>query len=277
MDRPPFALLRRQLIELARQRLAQPPGNVQPVDGIAFAVPAARLLLGDDPTQFGPLADGFAHLVQLARRAPSAPPMLLDHEGRRDPIDHLVVLHLHLAAFNRLYERMPARWWSACEDSVLAAVAPAQWAGQFSDSAPPPDQVDLVLWQALCLLGQAQLLKRDVDIEIVDGVVHQVMAARQSAAGQEDGRALHAMANLALLRRSRPWARHVEQWAADLAASRDDWTTTRMWAIFALVWSPGTLAVAVPRIDQARHATLTTFDAMLLADAACAMEAFAGT
>jgi hypothetical protein len=235
------------------------------------AAPAARLLIGDDSSLFEDLAAGFERLGHAGGSEGAAPLAFDDDAARLRALEQGLALHLHLAAFNRHYELMPASIWSACEARLPAAVDAARIIERYSESPPPRDATHLVLWLALCVLEQAVTLQRDVDVEWVDAVVHQTLTADLRPAG------LHALANLALLRRNRTWARRVE--AIALAASQPGSAAAPgpPWALFAFLWSPQTSAHAGRHIEDLaqRDEAPDLLSAMLLADAAEALRSFA--
>lgn len=216
-----------------------------------------------------------------------------DGAGHARDVYHPLAVHLCLAAFERRYESIPQQYWSTCEQAVLEATAPCRLPEFFADAAPPPDLVPLVLFQSLCLAEAGKLLSRDVDIELVDSVVHAIVAEpRDGLHDMVDGdtldtwtyrelTGLHALANLALARRNTAWARRVEQIALfHLENTQPDNTTNQPWAVFAFLWSPKTRSFAEQQLhDVTVHGSVTggrvnELAGMLLADATNALAEF---
>jgi len=268
-------------------------------DAVTLGAPAARLLLREQvatanrpgrAADFDWLAAGFETLSRLAR---ADGPMLGDSYGHRRDVYQLFVLHLHLAAFLKQYESMPANVWSACEESINAAVEPARQIERYAESPPPADQVAPVLWKALCLFETSKLQSRDADIEWADGVVHQIVGhpGKEGSLHPLDEAdesfdlwtyreltGLHALANLALLRRDSAWAKRVQEIAQHHQANtQPDFTTSQPWGVFAFLWSAGTYLFAEQQIHDASvegGGRLEPLAAMLLADCAASLLAF---
>lgn len=289
MTRVDFSRYRDLVSGLARPALAAvPAAEIQP-DTVLLGVPAARLLLADDPTQYDGLATG---LTTLARFSRSSGLMLADTFGHRREVYHLFVLHLHLAAFAKRYETMPVSLWSACEDSLDRAIEPARAIEAYVSQPPPAQQVAGALWRALCLFEAAAIQSRDADIEWADSVVHNIIdhpGIDGSLHPFEEGDlpevwtyhelvGLHALANLALLRRNSPWARRVQEIADHhQRCTQPDFTTAQPWGIFAFVWSAGTAIFADQQLLDAQTqggGNLQPLAAMLLADAANSLSTF---
>ncbi len=196
---------------------------------------------------------------------------------------------------------MPAGLWGVCEEALPVVVAPGRMIESFTDTPPPVDQTAITLWWTLCLHDQAVLAQRDVDVEIVDAVVHQITnrpgpegSLHPSHEDDEDHAheptdrwiydelcGLHALANLALGRRNRAWAHRVEQIALHhMNHTQPDHVTTQPWAVFAFVWSSQTRHFADQVIHDAtagRDGSTRPMDpvaAMLLADAVSALSIF---
>jgi hypothetical protein len=246
---------------------------------------AARLLLRDDPAQHEAMA---ASIVTLSRLSELGD--LADGGGHRRPIYLPLVLHLNLQAFARRYESLTPALWSQCESAWPAAIEPLRVAEQFSDQPPPGAILDVVLWQALCLMQWGLAMSRDTDLEYLDSVVHQVVS-RPGAGGSLHARqpresldawtyrelaGLHALANLALLRRSAPWSRRVEQVALyHLENTQPDNTTNQPWGVFAFLWSSQTRSFAEQQLhDATTNAAGDVIAALLLADAAASLGQF---
>ena len=297
-----FSRYRQMLTQLAGDGLRAAAKTAPSADSVLIAVPAARLLLSDDVEAHAALVKGFDALARMGRAAGRKTPKLREPDGHRRPIYHGLVLHLHLAAFNVRYEQLPRSAWSACEDRLPQAVEPARDIERYGDVPPPSDCVDLVLWQALCLLEQAEALRRDIDVELIDSVVHQAIQIDPAFASagpnrpaplhrREDGEALdawtyrelcglHALAHLALQRRSTTWARRLEQVARyHLEHTQPDYTTTQPWGVFAFLWPDQTETFADQQIhDATMHGGSCPgpVASLLLADAVHALEAFGG-
>ena len=257
---------------------------------LSLAAPAAMLLLDDDASLYEALADGLARLPVLAGRdaegqacgdlPPADRPTLAAH--------YPFVLHLHLAAFGRRYESLPAAVWGKCEDRVMAALEPARAAEQYGDSPPPASQVHVVLWQLLCIYEQSKLLSREADAEWVDSAVHQIAAAagpngelhvqaddETPQAWQVRERcALHALANIALQMRKVQWSKRVQE-AAKYMAMRPPIQSAagEPWALFAFAWSDANRPIdaLLQNLDKAP----TLLSALLITDAADALAEFA--
>ena len=148
----------------------------------------------------------------------------------------------------------------------------------------------MVLWQALCIVEQAQLLKRDIDIEWIDAVVHQVISKSGGPPLHQRGEdestdvwiehemtGLHALANLALATRNQAWSRRVQEIAMYHVGRKPAVNPAAPpWALFAFAWSPSTrefAAQCMQSIERYRGA-ITPLAAMLMADAAHAFGDF---
>jgi len=257
-----------------------------------FGVNAAWLLIEDAPARYPTLEEGLAWLA-------AQPDIDWPNDPMPGPLGFALVLHLHLAAFSARYETLPQRRWGACEHHALDAVAPVRQVARYSDLPPSQNQVDLVLWQTLCLLDYAHILGRDIDIELVDGIVHHALDALQMAIDPANGpadataetvrpqrlRGLHALADLSLQRRNRAWATVAHRVAGQMLADNEPFPPShRPWAWFAFAWSahrgPSTPAAGPSTVPENRGAASSDCFAdpltlMLLADAAHAMGSFA--
>lgn len=225
-----------------------------------------------------------------------------DALGHSRDVYHPLAVHLALAAYIKHYETMPVNMWGHCEQAVPEAIAPMRMIEHFTDATPPLPMIPMVLWQALCVAEQAHIFGRDADMELIDAVV--------SAATSEPGRdgslhpyspqetldtwtyrelvGVHALANLALLRRNNEWSKRVEQIAFyHLENTQPDNVTNQPWGVFAFLWSPKTRSFAEQQIhdataqaaggrgnDTGGHAGLQPIAAMLLADAMRALDTF---
>ncbi|MCE9588927.1 MAG: hypothetical protein K8S99_00200 [Planctomycetes bacterium] len=258
---------------------------------IALAAPAALLLLGDDPALHPALAEGFRMLAGMggAAEARHVQPLLKEPGGHSRDIYHALALHMHIAAFAKRYESLPPGVWSVCEDALPGALLPVRAVERYADVAPPPGRTGVTLWQALCVLEQAVAVSRDVDVELVDGVVHPIVSrpgpdGALHPRGEDESldawtyrelSGLHALANLALLRRNKTWAGHVERIAMHhVENTQPDNTTNQPWAWFAFFWSPKTRSFAEQQLHDATANGLSVVAAILLADAANALAQF---
>jgi len=313
-----FSQYHEMVSRLAHSSLPKPPGQHPSCAPLGTA--PAHLLLNDDPQWYSSLAHGAAQLVQLAQSVgqdhATQPPRLTDHIGHHRPVYWPLVIHLHLAAFTLRYESLPQSLWGQCEDILPQLAHPARIIESYADTPAPPDQAAMVLWLALCLLEYAMLTSRDVDVELVDAVVYQVITRHgpdlslhpqgldpTQPNSEPPGQAsldwwtytelsgLHALANLALVRRNKTWAKRVQEIAIyHLNHSQPDHTTNQPWAVFAFLWSDQTCIFAEQQLhDATAHKqgsptnTMPTenqvnrigpLDGMLLADAAAALGAF---
>lgn len=270
----------------------------QEVD-LALAIAAARLLLDDEPALYRDLAEGVERLARLGQSWRVSDqrkmPRVIDASGHSRPVYWAFVTHLHLAAFALRFESLPQSLWASCEEAITDAVEPARAVEAYTGAPPDGAIVDQVLWQAVCLMEFASLTVRDVDMEIVDGVVDQIGLLAESDGALHERRAdesldawtyrelcgLHALARLAVQRRNRAWARWVERIAIfHMDRTQPDHTTNQPWAVFAFLWSPKTRLFADQQIhDATSHGSLaatgrgeashlTPLAGMLLADAA---------
>ncbi len=219
----------------------------------------------------------------------SAVTVLCDEAHHTRDVYYPFALHLCLAAFHRRYESLPPKLWSACEQSLLEAVAPLRTVEGCAGKPPPANLTHLMLWHALCLAEQAKLLQRDIDLETVDAAVHTMIAGNSAGplhAQESDDSpdawtwreltGLHALANLALLRRNNAWAKRVEQIALyHLEHTQPDNTTNQPWAVFAFLWSVKTRSFAEQQLHDATAHGIGLTAGMLLADAANALAEFA--
>lgn len=273
-------------------------------EGVLLAVPAARLLLDDDPSLYPGLVEAVRSLSRTARGWQATPdrplPRLTDPSGHGRSVYWLLAVHLCVTAFGRCYEKLSPGLWGACEEGLQEAVAPARWVEQYTSEPPPADRTAEALWSALCLLGQAGLASRDADIEWVEAVVHSVVKRpgpdgslhpRIDAAGGGEVAldtwtyrelcGLHALANLALLRRNRAWASRVEQVAMHhLENTQPDHATGQPWGLFAFLWSSRTRGFGEQQLHDAAvldgGAGSNAVTGMLLADAAAALTVLDG-
>lgn len=296
MTRADFSGYRRLVAGMAGPALeALASGVVMGPDSARWGVAPARVLAGAGEADWPAVAEGLRVLARRGRASAGVAQRgtwsddtgLRDNAGHARAIYHLLVLHLHLAAFGVGYETMPVSAWAACEDAMPDALAPARRVEAWADAPAPPHSTDLALWSALCLLEQSRLLSRDVDAEVADSVVHRIVERRgpENALhprGEEDSLdawtyrelcGLHALASLALLRRNRAWAARVEEIALHHHDNtQPDNTTTEPWAIGAFLWSPKTRGFAEQQLHdttaQSGGGRLGAIPAMLLADAA---------
>jgi hypothetical protein len=272
---------------------------------LTLAVPAARILV-EGPTSHAcaHLPVSFRAIAEFARAAAGQerPPALYDAQDHQRDVYYPLAVHLLLAAFRRCYESLPGEGWNACEQSAATLVQPLRAIEPWADTPPPPDRVAFALWCALGLSQQGQLAGRDVDVDLADAVVQQVLGPADLDAPLHPRRpdesldawtwreltGLHAVANLALLRRNQAWAGRVEQVALyHQENTQPDNVTAHPWALFAFLWSPHTR----PQAEQQLHDVSTALAAstswrpagersvlagLLLADAAASLAAFGG-
>lgn len=299
MTRTDFSGYRRLVVGMCSPTLvALASGMVMGPDSARWGVPPARVLADAGEADWPAVAEGFRTLARRGRGAAAQCEAgtsgtwnddagMRDEAGHTRAVYHLLVLHLHLAAFGVGYESMPVSAWSACEDAMGDALAPARRVEAWADTPAPPRSTDLALWSALCLLEQSKLLSRDIDAEVADSVVHRIVE-RRGAEGSLHPRGedesldawtyrelcgLHALASLALLRRNRAWAARVEEIALHHQDNtQPDNTTTEPWAVGAFLWSPKTRGFAEQQLHdttaQSGGGRLGAVPAMLLADAA---------
>lgn len=281
------------------------PAGTTPVateaHSILTTVPPALLLLRDAAEDHEGLVACAQGLAQLASKSSGAAgrtvPRLEDPAGHGRDVYYPLALHVCLSAFARHYESLPARLWGRCEEALGRAVEPARWVGDYTDTPPPPQATALVLWLALCLLDFALAVGRDVDVELADAVVHQVVkrpgpgfSLHPRGESAEDESldtwtyrelcGLHALADLALLRRNRGWSQRVEQVALHhLQNTQPDHATRQPWAVFAFLWSPRTRVFAEQLIHDATvhggSGRVGPVGGILLADAAAQLERLA--
>lgn len=260
-------------------------------DSVLIAVAAARLLLRDEAGgEYIRLAAGFKQLEQLGNEVS---PQLIDPAGRSCDVYLALAIHLHFAAFLRHYESLPTDVWGACEAAVPDMIKPIRVAEEYADVPPPAEGCALLLWQVLCLYEQALLLGRDVDIELIDSIVHQAISQPgpdRSLHRQDDRQegldawtcreliGLHALANLALGRQNTTWAKRVQEIASyHLNHLPPDSIPNQPWAHFAFLWSPNTASFAEQQLHYVTGQGVSQvgpFAAMLLADAANALSRF---
>lgn len=279
---------------LASPVLAESPAVTTPVvpgrEPVAIGASAARLLIADDPSLHASLADGMRRLASLARMSgTNAPPILRAPGGQGRPVYFALVLHVHLAAFARHYESLPSSVWSVCEDAMADALAPARAIEAFADAAPPVSETHLYLWWSLCMMEQALLARRDVDAEVADSIVHRIVArpGPEGSLHPRDDRVdgdsldlwtyrelagLHALADLALLRRNTAWAKRVQEITDHhLRLTQPDNSTAEPWAFAAFAWSPRARTFADQQLhDATMHGSggrVGLVAALLLADA----------
>ncbi|MEX0775357.1 MAG: hypothetical protein WD042_06535 [Phycisphaeraceae bacterium] len=301
-----FSRYRQLLSPLALRGLeaaaARRSDNVKMAESVALAVPAATLLLRDDPAEHKPLIAAMRHLAELGAEAAKQDwahipwhlvVPLRDDSGEIRPFYHPLALHLNLAAFGRCYESLSMEDWGAIENAIPDAVSVTRCIETYADTTPEGDRLTLVLWYALCLQDQAIALGRDIDLELTDAVVHSALAQpgpggtlqrhdpelSLDAWTYDELVGLHALANLALGRRNPTWLARVQEIAAwHLENTQPDNTTTQPWALLAFLASPQTHSFADQQIhDATTHATgdapvVNTLTALLLADAAAGLE-----
>jgi hypothetical protein len=301
---PDFIRYRDLLRELVRTPLdaASGSGNLAvSTEVVAIAGPAARLLLNDSTDPHGLFTSSIQRLAALKtqpdRHASLRCPPLTDSLNHTRPIYYALALHLQLAAYNKRYESLPMKTWGACQEGFAAALSPARQIEHHADAPPPPAITDLVLWFGLCILEFALAEQRGVDIELVDSIVHQIVhrpGPEGSLHPQIDDAhpawsldawtyrelcGLHALANLALIRRNSSWASRVEQIARyHLDHTQPDHVTRQPWATFAFIWPPKTRPFADQQLHDAAtqgSGKLNPFAALLLADAAFQLETLA--
>lgn len=282
--------------EMARTALSHttPTGRADVTLGLA---PAAALL-DNDAAHHPVLPAGLRALAAMAAGPDRDAPRLADGSGQAREVYFPLVLHLHLRAFAKRYESLPQRVWMACEDVLPAAIEGVRSVENHTDQPASPTATALVLWQGLCLAGFAEVTRRDVDMEVADAVVHQALA-QPGAGGSLHARSadealdawtyrelcgMHALANLALLRRNSAWARRVQEVAAyHMEHTQPDYTTTQPWGVFAALWSDTTVPFAEQQLHDVASAQATSAGehdqhapmiVLLLADAADALARF---
>ncbi|MDX1682468.1 MAG: hypothetical protein R3336_05065, partial [Phycisphaeraceae bacterium] len=176
----------------------------------AEAAVAARVLLGET-VDASELAD--AVVAETAET------------GR--PEDRWLIRHVLLAAFLNRYDEMDNAAWGRCEQVVEQRVARGRVIEAWTDKPPPPAKMGEALLATLVVADEALVLARDVDLEMVDSVVGACLRVHPEgrltpedperpieASTFTDLVALHALADLALLRRDRSWAARVTEAAA---------------------------------------------------------------
>jgi hypothetical protein len=315
-----FSQYRKLMSDLAEPALRQAVRAKRDTRGersVLLGAPAALLLVADAPGQHEALANGLRTLAAMQEQdgrrmedggkknaaPPPGPdpqppaPLLSDPLGHARDLYHPLVLHLHLAAFSKLYESLPVGLWSACEELVPRACEGVRAVEAWANRAPPPEKTALVLWESLCLHDQADLAKRDADAELVDTIVHAI-TARPGPGGSLHPRdegpqgesldawtyreltGLHALTNLAIARRSAAWAARVEEIALyHLNNTQPDNTTNEPWAVAGFLWSTKTRSFGEQQLhDATAHGAgeIGPVAAMLLADAANTLGAFEG-
>lgn len=273
------------------------------------------LLPGQDDDAFAngcaALRDGLKRLAQLGRAAKQRDVVLPVAEHQRRAEYHLLALHLHLAAYARHYDRLPQQVWSIGDDALPEAILPARQIEDFTDGPPPADRTHIALLHALCLLEYGVILQRDVDVEVVDAAVHAILSRSPGntpgnvpghISGDGSNRALHlwdqqqdspdawayrelvglhALSNLALVRRNRQWATRVQEIAMyHLEHTQPDFFTYEPWGLFGFLWS----AKSRPFAEQQLHDVQTHLanatgpkcmaPGLLLADAAASLGVF---
>lgn len=291
-----FSEYHRLVLSEAKRVLSSDKQVCESPSSVAIGVPAARLLLDDDPSLHSQLSDGMRTLAAMGRA--QAAPRLVGALGDQREEYHLLVLHLYLAAFADRYESMPQQVWSACEDSIERAIQPARAAEAFAAGPPPAACAATTIWQAMCLYEAGKLLQRDVDVEVAESIVHQVLSQPGpdgSFAGRDPEESpdawtyrelvgIHALANLALFSRNRHWAAHVERIALyHLENTQPDHTTGEPWGLFAFLWSDKVRTFGEQQLHDAasyavqaggRGGIAGGVAAMLLADAARCLSMF---
>ncbi len=278
----------------------------EPDADVRWGVPVALLLLEDAPERYPALVAGIKRLAQWAEargdRSGDTWPKVADAAGHCRDVYGLLILHLHLVAFALRYESLPAGLWGQCQEALPAATSSVRWIENYATEAPPPGQTAAALWSALCLFEQAKITRRDVDLELVDAVVHQIIAQQGpqgSLHAQADGQGvagsldvwtyqemcgLHALANLAVQRPHGGWTKRVEQIALyHLQHTQPDHVTTQPWGVFAFLWSPRTRTLGLQQIHDASAQggvmsgqAVDTVAGMLMADAVVAIAALCG-
>ena len=261
-----------------------------------MAVPAALLLLDDIPLLHRELADGLRLLAEwgLNTDGDEFRELTMFDESMVSLAEYVpLALHLHLAAFRRLFESMAVNLWSACEDAMPGAIELVRAVERYTDIVPPVVARPLVMWQALCLLEYANLAKRDTDVELVDSIVHQIISSpgtdgsfhpnevsesEKATWADCDLIGLHALAKLALLRRNPGWAARVEEIALyhQKNTQLDD-TGGEPWGLFGFIWSPKTREFADAQIHYVRSTSgrkASSVSGLLLADAADSLKDF---
>ncbi len=121
-----------------------------PAGSVLLGISPALLLLADDKELHNALAAGLRQLGAMGRATgPSQrTPALRDPAGHTRKVYHPFVLHLHLAAFLRRYETLPAALWGACEEALADALLPARQIELYADKVPPAELTAMVLWHA---------------------------------------------------------------------------------------------------------------------------------
>jgi len=276
-----FNQYRQAVSQLADNALSSVDISGTDTGAVTVAVPAARLLLNDDQSLYEPFVSGLDSLLTTRR--------LADSSGHHREAYHLLAMHLSMTAFSIRYESFPRQLWSICDDWLERATPIVREAETHANVPSDPAEAHLILWRALCLDDHASLSSRDVDIELVDAIVHQIVASPGSdgaLTAQDPDESpdawvyrelvgLHALASLALRRRSRAWADRVEQVALyHLSNTQPDHVTSEPWGVFGFYWSAKTQMFAEQQLHDVRTYGRGVVAGLLLADAANSLNAF---
>jgi hypothetical protein len=287
-----FSEYHKLVLSEAKRAISSDKQVCEAPSSVALGVPAARLLLDDDPSLHLQLGQGMRALAAMGRG--QGTPRLIGAHGDQREEYHLLVLHLHLGAFSHRYESMSQQVWSACEDSIEMAIQPARAAETFTAGPPPAARAATTIWQAMCLYEAGRLLQRDVDVEVAESIVHQVLSqpgpdgsfAERDPEESPDAWTyrelvgIHALANMALFTRNRQWAARVERIALHhLENTQPDHTTGEPWGLFAFLWSEKVRTFGEQQLHDAASYTSQAgggpgIAAMLLADAARCLSMF---
>ena len=235
-------------------------------EGLGLALGSGRLLL-DEEVGYGVIGDGLMGLAGMKRGAEDKV-WLKDSLGHSRDVYFPFALHICLAAYERSYEKMGSGEWGRCESLMEEAGTLIRGCERYGHYPPSVDDTALVLWEAFCLAQIGRLSQRDVDLEMVEGIVHHIIERPGKGGSLHELEAgvtldawtyreltgLHALAGLALYCRHKGWSKRVAEIGRfHEEHTQPDNTTNQPWGIFGFLWSEETMMFG----EQQLHDTST--------------------
>lgn len=235
-------------------------------DGLGLALGSGKLLL-DEEVGFEVIGDGLQGLAGM-RKAGDGKVWLKDGAGHSRDVYFPFAVHVCLAAYERCYERMSSGEWGRCEALVEEVGGLIRGCERYGHYPPSVEDTSLVLWEAFCLAQIGKFAQRDVDLEMVEGIVHHIIERPGKDGSLHELEAdvtldawtyreltgMHALAGLALLMRNKAWSKRVEEIGRyHEEHTQPDNTTNQPWGIFGFLWSQETVMFG----EQQLHDTST--------------------
>ncbi|MEM9415599.1 MAG: hypothetical protein AAGA29_09010 [Planctomycetota bacterium] len=261
------------------------------------AIPAARVLLGDDsPGALDAMADELAGFASFAQASGDAP-ILTDGQGHTRPVYYPLCVHLMLSALAMQRQHVTQRLGDSWADRLAAFMRPIQAArvadDQMDDEELTAGEVGVLLWNALCELQWSLLTRCEFDgfiamrlIDRVAGIGGAGGALHPQAHDDTPDRwvyreltGLHALHLASQVARGAGWAARSAMVAEyHLGHTQPDYTTYQPWALSAFAEGESTAVFAEQQLhDVQTHLAIegpggALLPGLLLADASASLD-----